>query len=272
MTTNEPTDAELLDQIRASIRPIRDGNGPFRDDPSDIAWRIRDDALPNIEAGQAYITEITLPYLESEAVDKIRARTSYRPVVEVDRRENRELWRQKWVCEALAAEAHLQGIDPIAQAAVRVLLTAARLRGALETNDNPQKIAALSMLLGCAVFEGGYMLEAEATTAALKAAKASKKNAFIAGAGKNNADLKRARDGAVAYAKKTWSAKPDMRIGAMADAILSLLVLHKDKFQTLEAFPKANTIKTWLRNAGADGDLIIPAAAQAPGIKKSPAK
>lgn len=177
------TDAELLEQIKANLRPIRDGSAPFYDDPDDIAWHLKDNAIRNIEAGQPYITEVTLPYLEIEAISRMEKRMGLM-VDAPDRRKEPDLWRAKWVCEALCLERHLSGYDPIAQAAVRVLITASKLRAAIDRSDM-QMIAALSMLLGCEVFAGGYSLAFEAAkrTAKTLAAK-PRQTATLGGRGK----------------------------------------------------------------------------------------
>lgn len=140
------------------IRPFRDGDGPFYDDPSDLAVHAQN-ALRNIEAGQPYITDITLRYLEEEAIARFAKQTGMRPDHEPDKRTDRSLWVAKWENEARYADAHIDSLNDIARASVRVLITACQLRGAIEDKGDPQKIAALSMLLICEVLMGGYMLE-----------------------------------------------------------------------------------------------------------------
>lgn len=143
------------------LKPINDGSAPFHDDPNDIAHHLRDNAIRNIEAGQPFISEVTLPFFEMEAISRIKKQTNICPENEPNRNRERELWRQKWVCEAQFAERNIYNYEPVAQAAMRVLLTSARLRGAIDDNSAPQMIAALSMLLACEVLEGGYVIKFE---------------------------------------------------------------------------------------------------------------
>ena len=116
------------------LRQINDGSAPFHDDPNEIAHHLRDNAIRNIEAGQSFISEVTLPFFEREAVCRIKKQTDICPTSEPDKRREPELWRQKWVCEAQYAERNINNYEPVAQAAIRVLLTSAKLRSAIDEN------------------------------------------------------------------------------------------------------------------------------------------
>lgn len=264
MKKQQETDAELLEQIRSNVRPIREPRAPFRDDPSDIAWHLRDNALPSIGAGQPYISDVTLPYLEDQAIARFRELTAYKPIHEPVKGKQPEEWRRKWVCEALAAEAHINALDPIAQAAVRVLLTASRLRGAIEDND-PQKIAALAMLLGCSVFEGGYMIEAEAAKIEHRTLLAKDRATYKKSIGAESEDHKRARKFCILEAEKLWAIDPGMRIGAVSIELNKRLLDKLDKLETLDQVQQVDTIRGWLKDAEKAGELAIPAMARRRG-------
>lgn len=247
------------------VHPIGNGNGPFYDDPSDIAQRINDNALRYIEYGEAYISEVTLPYFEAEAIARIKARTMLRPVVEPDKRKEPEHWRAKWVCEAEYAERHMSGYDAVARAAISVLLTASRLRHALEDKTDPERIAALSMLLVCSVFEGGYMLEYEAIKTANEVIEKASTARYKKSIGKEADDHKLARDSCVYLAAQMWKEDETRLIGSVVNDLHQRLLDNHDKFKTLDLTPAPETIKGWLKAAGADGKLSIPEGAQKPG-------
>lgn len=142
-----------------------DGSLPFYDEPDDVVGHLENNVLENIENGYPEITKVTLPYFEEEAIERIRAQTGHAPTEEPDRRKEGDLWRAKWVCEAQYLERNRHNYNEVARAAIDLLLIASRLRGEIlrdadEGPGNPQLVAALSMLLVCRLFEGGYSIKA----------------------------------------------------------------------------------------------------------------
>ena len=248
-----------------ATRPIQDGNRPFYDDPEDIAHHITDNALRNIEAGQPYITDVTLQYLEDEAIARFAKQTGMRPTHEPDKYKERNLWRSKWENEARHANGHINSLNDVARASVRVLITACQLRGEIEENADPQKIAALSMLLVCEVFMGGYTLEFQATIQTNEALQKAKKSAYDKGFGQGQDDMDKARLACISGAAKRWKKDPLILISSMADDLKNELFKHREKLPNLPTIPKTMTIKGWLRKAAKDGKLIIPEAAQKRG-------
>nr|WP_315476315.1 hypothetical protein [uncultured Undibacterium sp.] len=250
------------------LKPINDGSAPFHDDPNDIAHHLRDNAIRNIQAGQSFISEVTLPFFEMEAISRIKKQTNICPENEPNRNKERELWRQKWVCEAQFAERNIYNYEPVAQAAIRVLLTSARLRSAIDDNSAPQMIAALSMLLACEVLEGGYMIKFESIKTENETVIKKEKETYIKSIGAESADQERARQACIVKAKEIWSKYPTKRIGVVAKELYDLLLENIEKLPTLDLIPAKDTIRGWLKQAGKDGKLYIPEAAQQRGRPK----
>lgn len=258
-----------LERNSMSIRPLRDGERPFYDDPSDIAVHA-ENALRNIAAGQPYITDVTLRYLEEEAIARFAKQTQFRPTYEPDKNKDRDLWCAKWANEASHAQVNMEGLNPVAQASVRVLLGACELRNAIQENGSPQKIAALSMLLVCEVLMGGYSLEYHATLETKNALKNAKDSAYKKGFGQEQDDMNKARLACIDGAAKRWKENPSILIGTMANALEAGLLQNIEKLPSLDTVPKAKTIKAWLREAAKVGKLSIPDAAQRRGRPPKP--
>lgn len=247
-----------------TTRPINDGNGHFYDDPSDIGAHI-ENAIHNIEAGQPYITDVTLEYFEEEAIARFAKQTGMRPLHEPDKKKNWALWVSKWANEARHAQPHSNAKSAIVRAAINVLLTACELRAEIEDNENPQKIAALAMLLVCEVLMGGYMLDSELLKRSIEDTEKKKKRVYKQTIGIESEDQKRARNACIAAAKKIWSDDPNRRTGDVATELHKRLLDNLDKLPSLDLTPKAETIKCWLRAANKNGELAIPEAAQLHG-------
>lgn len=248
-----------------------DGQRVFSVDPDDIIWRLRDDWLGLIREGHDVFAHPIFPYFEMEAVSRLEKEWSTYKSNKPDICDGYEDWRLWWMNEAShncvehspvgRAGNHL---SPVGQVAVNILMTCSALRDAIEAGK-AQEAAALGMLLICEALSGGYSLKSEAAIATVEATKESKKQAYETGAGRSQADLNLARTAAIAYAKKKWASSPETRIGDMAKEIIGKLVANKEKLPTLQAFPKVDTVKAWLRDAGASGSLVIPSAAQKRG-------
>jgi hypothetical protein len=141
-----------------TARKLRDGSSPLKVYPDEIAFLIADRLLPNIEAGEDAITGRLLPYLEHEAIARLR-HAGIQPTPEPDRKHDPETWRMRWVAEAQYAERRDWGQDQIGRCAAAVLIAASRLRSLIEQKANPQMIAAISMLLICEAVDGGFTIE-----------------------------------------------------------------------------------------------------------------
>ncbi|NEX61732.1 hypothetical protein [Noviherbaspirillum galbum] len=252
-----------------------EGQRVFSVTPDEIRWRMRETWLDDIRNGHNIMVDVILPYLEREAVSRLSKENSVFKDGAPSIRDGYEDWRMWWLNEAsqncithspvgLAGE-HL---SPIGQTAVNIIMATSALREAL-SSSKAEEAAAISMLLICEAIAGGYSIEMESAKIFADAAKEAKKQAYESGAGKSHRDLQLARRAAVDYAKRAWVEKPDTRIGEMADQILERLKQNKHKLTSLESFPKPDTIKTWLREAGAAGTLAIPEAAQKRGRSKA---
>lgn len=251
-----------------------DGQRLFSVTPDEIIWRMRDVWLTDIKRGHNIMLEVILPYLEREAMSRFEKEWVIQNGPLPDLLAERDGNRMWWLNEAshnctVHSPVGLAGdhLSAIGQTAVNILMASSALRDALAANKS-QEAAALSMLLICEAMAGGYSIELESAKSTADAIKAAQRQAYESGAGKGHQSLQLARRASIDFAKKTWQKQPEMRIGEMADEILQRLKEHKDKFPSLESFPKVETIKTWLRDAGADKSLKIPEAAQKRGRSK----
>lgn len=137
---------------------MRDGASPFHDGPDDIASGIEGSVLPNIANGLPGLTGGMLPYIEEEAIARLR---HYGLTISNDepalKRENWDHWRRLWTQEAhyFLRNDTSGPIDAwITYAAAEALVTSSRLRYAIE-DAHAEKAAALAMLLISWVHIGG---------------------------------------------------------------------------------------------------------------------
>lgn len=239
----------------------------FSVSPDDIVWRMRDNWLDDIAAGHSVMLETVIPYLEQEAISRFKKEwTVQREVPSI--RDGYEDWRLWWMNEASHnCETHSpvgragEHLSIIGRAAVNILMVASALRDSIDANKAEQS-AALGMTLVCEALAGGYALKAESAESAMEA----RQDAYKKGAGLEGPDMNKARDGLVKYAKKEWEIDPGLRIGELGKKFLKLMEQHRRQhFPTLITLPTLATIKTWLKQAAEQGNLKIPAAAQAPG-------
>lgn len=251
--------------IKARVcNPIKDGAGHFYDDPSDIAVSM-ENAIRNIDAGAPYITDVTLEYFEAEAIARFAKQTGMQPLVFPEKKQNRSIWLAKWVNVAESIDLNSSTINGMARSSIRVLLAAYRLRREIEINDNPQKIAALSMLLICEVFMGGYMLENESLREAIEGVEQDKARVYKNTIGAEADDQERARKYCINAAAKIWVEQPTRRIGNVSKELHEYLLANLDRLTTLNLTPKIDTIKGWLKTAALDNKLSIPPGAQMRG-------
>ena len=141
------------------IRPIKDGPGLFHDEPDDLASTVEARGLRLIERGRSGEQIGVLPYLEEEAIARLRH--AMLPLGDGEeagwRREGPEKWRMKWVLEAQYFMRHSKQ-GPInataAYCAGEMLIRASELRHAIK-DRNAERAAALAMLVASWVFSGG---------------------------------------------------------------------------------------------------------------------
>ena len=164
------------------IRPLRDGAGPFHDEPEDLASGIEARGLRLIEHswhGQHGV----LPYLEEEAIARLRHELGPLGAGEAEwKRENWEWWRRLWMqrAHAFLLTTKEGPIDATpAYSAAEALMHAQNLRGAIECGE-AEKAAALAMLVASWVFIGGVSVRlAAAEPVAAKHRKAQRAKAKL---------------------------------------------------------------------------------------------
>lgn len=160
------------------FHPLRDAKAVFHDEPEDLASTLEARGLRLIEPGRNGEEIGVLPYLEEEAI----ARLSYSlgPLVPDDwKRENWEWWRYQWSERAYIYARQVasnKAISQTALAAAEMLIQASALRAAIKAGD-PEKAAALGMLVASWVFCGGVSIrlgESEPLAKATRAAQRKK--------------------------------------------------------------------------------------------------
>jgi hypothetical protein len=140
------------------MRPIRDAAGLFHDEPNDLASAVDSRGLRLIEAGRTGVPIGVLPYLEEEAIARLRHVVGPLSESEAEwKRGDWDLWRRMWSQEAHRFIGN-SGQGPIdatpAYSAAEVVIHAAELRQAIE-GGKAERAAALAMLVASWVFVGG---------------------------------------------------------------------------------------------------------------------
>jgi len=239
-------------------------------DPYDYAIGIENNWLRNIGKGfdnfsrRGYaVTNV----MEWDAVERLQKSRTHLPARPATRYEETDLdeWRALWVNEAY----HLQGLlEPGSSdyAATQILILSSRLRSAIADGE-AERAAALGALVMCYAIAEGYAPKMDAIATAHEAIRAAKAKAYQTGAGRTARDFERARKACVEAARQQWVENADRRIGDVANRLREMLKRNLDKLPTLTAadIPGDDTIKGWLRQAAADGKLVIPEAAQRGG-------
>ncbi|MBW0170733.1 MAG: hypothetical protein KXJ61_10955 [Hydrogenophaga sp.] len=277
---------------------------PFDDAPDDFALFIRDRWLPRIQKDEqvaptqripAFHTRghSLVPHLESDAITALaevfpdlpqlpeidRATRAaaldapdpssrfprQKPPTAADTYEHAFIrWRDVWAREAYFHAGRPMGHTRKQAAALNILTTASELRAAIETGA-AEKAAALGMVLAFEAIAGGYMLDVETKIEAGAVLQKAKDSAFKNGVGKTQPDMQKARAACIKWAAEAWKASPTTRMKTMSEALEKKLYELMGELKTLDLPPKANTIRTWLKEAAAAGELSIPPAAQKPG-------
>lgn len=140
------------------IRPIRDGAGLFHEEPEDLASGIEAHGLKLIEHGRRGVPMGVLPYLEEEAIARLRHAVG--PLGESEaawKRENWEWWRQQWVqvAHSFLGTSKQGPIDATrAWCAAEILTRTSELRHAIDAGQ-AEKAAALGMVVASWVSMGG---------------------------------------------------------------------------------------------------------------------
>ena len=235
----------------------------FHVTPEDIIMRMREYWLDDIDEGGSSVTEKVLPYLEIEAIARLKQEIDTGGQ-EPKLKDGFEEYHSFWVNEALhnKSEHYVAGtfndhLSYIGRCAANIILTSSELRDAIHYGKS-EKAAALGMLLIAEVMHGGYFGE-------YNSLKSSKENSYEKGIGKESVDYEELKKFSVLLAKKYWGKYPELRIGEVSKNILQKIKENKEHFKLLEAMPKENTIKTWLKNASKSGKLAIPEGAQRHG-------
>lgn len=174
-----------------------------------------------------------------------------------------EAWRALWVNEAMHLRRHFHPGSTLF-AAAEVLVLGSRLRAAIASGE-AERAAALGALIVSYAIAGGYSPKMEASVAAGEAIRKAKHDAYKNGVGRAAEDMDKARKACLKWAADLWRNDPTLRIGEVATELLARLRQHREKLQHLDSFPKADTVKAWLRDGAAAGKLVIPEAAQRRG-------
>lgn len=232
--------------------------------PADITERMRYSWLEDLEAGSSPMLESVIPFIEAEAIKRLEKELINLKDEAPSRNADFYEFRRWWLNEAYHNCSNYSPIglagdhlSTIGQISVNILVTAAELREAID-NNNAEKSAALGMLLICEAIAGGHSIEIDRM-------QASKEKSYKNGAGIQSKDFNAARRVSIELAGRLWKANQNLRIGEVATEILDSLKKNASKFPTLEAFPKGDTIKTWLKEAAKAGKLTMPAGAQRRG-------
>lgn len=243
---------------------------PFYVDPEDFAWRIRDVWLGDIEKGSSPMRETVMPYLEREAVSRFKREwPGGHSKRDPDIREGYEHWRLWWLNKALQYAYSPIGVadsslSEVGKAAVNILITASELRQAIAQNKS-ERACALGMLLLSEALLGGYVLQHKSTQETAMTLRRARQAAFQSGIGKSSNDLELARIYTKDQATQIWEKDATLKIGEVAQSVISGLKLNRKAFSEHFAVPDEPTIKRWIRDAKKRGELVIPAGAQSPG-------
>lgn len=251
-----------LTRLTQAHHPIRDGDAPFYEDPSDMAAHL-ESVIMNGEEGAPALLARTVAFIEDEAIARFAKQTDTpERMTAAEKRADRLMWVARWVAEAEAKAQHPEALTPIARSAARVLFSCAKLRLAIDRQEHVELVAARAMLMLCELFMGGSAWDAYVIATAGVQQRADRIRKTI---GADHADQERARNACIALAASIWKNEPNRRIGDVKKACRTMLIDNKDKLPTLRAFPEEDTIQKWLKQAEKDGKLTIPEAASKPG-------
>ncbi len=236
----------------------------FHITPKDIIYRMRESWMEGIENGHHPIIEQVLPYFELEAIARLKREINISDNEAPTIKDGFEKLRLFWLNEALH---NYDGISPISKSedhlssiglhSVNIIVIASELRDAIHYGKS-EKAAALGMTLISEIMLGGFFKE-------FIKIKSSKENSYENGIGRESADYNKLRPACINLAKRLWSENPELRIGEISKNILEKIKENKHQLPLLEALPKENTIKSWLRAASKSGRLVMPEGAQRHG-------
>jgi len=177
---------------------------PFDSEPDEFAHFITDRWLPSIESGsQGFHPRgySLVSYLEKEAIAvladlwpelpdrpivderprssvKATSRDQFSPMAPPKRPDTEEAaherWRCAWVRQAQTTNQQAADHSPKQRSSMNILVTASRLRVAVE-DGKAEKSAALAMLLAFQAIEGGYSLNVEADLMPFRMARGTRK-------------------------------------------------------------------------------------------------
>lgn len=147
------------DAILTAVHSLRDGSSPFHDDAEDFASGLEATILHKIERGERGIVDFLLPYIEEEAIARLRFAGVNPGLMHEDyvKKIDWDKWRLYWVD---IARGFLKGSQEGPEnatatfAAAEVLARSSDLRYAIVAG-HAEKASALAMLTLCWVFMGG---------------------------------------------------------------------------------------------------------------------
>lgn len=239
----------------------------FNETPDDLAWRIRDTWLGNVEEGLNPVQDEFIPVLEMEAARVLRSDPLIRHDSEPSCRDDSESWRLWWMNEALHLSSHggstadaAYHLPTTSRHAVNVLNAASELRDAMEEKD-VERTALFAMLLAMEALQGGYSIDHEAAKDGLE--KRQKK------IGEINAQYAKVKSACVRKAAAIWLDDPSKRIGEVAQALWDALCNLKAKGRKDVVLPTVEKIREWLIDAEKQGKLSIPPQARKGGRPKN---
>jgi len=254
---------------RANGFTLQDGQRVFSVDPADIAWRISEDWLPLTYAGHNVLEHPFLPFIEREAVSRLGKEADVTKETQPHLSDGYDDWRLWWtrIAHAYVTDS-CAGLSPVAAAAARILVSAAKMRAAIGER-NAQVSALLGMQIICEAIAAGYALTVELDAKEL--AEEPRKTAFANGAGKRADDYTELKRQMIIYAARRFSELPCPLIGKVAEELWAAINKPetKEKMADFWDLPNKDTIRDWLKDAAKEGKLNIPPAARKAGRPKS---
>jgi hypothetical protein len=246
---------------------------PILAHPADFAWQPSTQALlTTVDQGYSVVIDSVIPHFESQAAWRLRhewgnaGRKSY-PI----QGDDYEQWRDWWFTEVSqycstrdAATDESTPLSTVEQAAINIFIVAFHLRLAIEQGQS-EKAAYLGITMLAESLLIGYELQHSTALDDVTAALSSRRIAYKKGIGRNHDDFAKAKFYATSAAKRIWECDGTLKISKVAENILADLKSRHEEYSEKFDMPDEPTVKKWIREAGALGELAIPNIAQRPG-------